>query len=163
MPFVALFTSSPPSGVRMPIPSPLRFAGPTTEALFKTGFALTSALLMAALAWWTWHDFNDACRDAEARVVAAAMVAKGHAARSLSAIDAVIASVVELVQRDGLDGLRSETQWQRLRQIATRLPASSAVFVYDRGGDRIAATTAHPPPASNVGEREWFKRLMAGN
>jgi PAS domain S-box-containing protein len=149
----------------MPRLSPLRFAGLTTEASFKMGLVLTSALLIAALAWMTWHDFDDARHDAEARAAVAATVVKGHAARSISAIDGVLASVVELVGRDGdrLDALRFEAQEQRLHHIAARLPETGEVFVYDRAGDRVATTTADPVSATNVSDREWFKLFKAGH
>jgi PAS domain S-box-containing protein len=123
------------------------------------GLALTSVLGAATLAWMTWLDFDDARRDAETRIAAAAMVAKGHAMRSISAIDGVLASVVDLIDRDGLETLRTPTQWRRLQHIAARLPEPGELFVYDHAGDRLAAATANPVPATNVSDRGWFASL----
>ena len=147
----------------MPSLSSRRFVVLTSEALFKIALGLTSALVIAGLAWWTWQDFEGTRRDAEAKVAAAALVAKGHAARSIAAIDAVLASVVEVAERDGLDSLRSAAQWQHLRQIARRLPDTGEVFVVDQAGTLIAATPTYPAPAANIGDREWFQPLMEGH
>jgi PAS domain S-box-containing protein len=143
----------------MPHLLPLRLAAPTLETLFKAGLALTSALLIAALAWWTWWDFVDARRDAEAKVAAAAMVVKGYAARSLAAIDFVLESATELVEGEGFADLRPDTQWQELRHVARHLPATAQLFVLDQAGHRLAATPIYPGPITESGNREWFGEL----
>jgi PAS domain S-box-containing protein len=123
--------------------------------------ALVSALLLTATAWWTWYDFEDARSDAEARLSAAALIVKGHAVRSFEAIDTALASVAELVEREGVEALRSEAQPQRLRQITRHLPATGEIFVVDENGDRVAAS--HPGPVVSVSDRGWFRQLKTGN
>jgi hypothetical protein len=131
--------------------------------LSKVGLALTSAVLIGGLACWTWWAFDHAHGDAETKLAAAVLVAKGHAARSLSAIDGTLASIVEPIDRDGLDALRTESQWQRLRQFASRLPETGEAFVFDEAGDQIAATPFYPAPAGNISDREWFSQLKSGH
>ncbi len=160
---IALWTKVFPSGARMPTLSTLRVTRPTTEALFKTVLALVLVGVISALSWWTWQDFDGDRREAEARVSAAAMVAKGHAARSLAAIDAVLASVAELAERDGVEGFRSEQQWQRLRHFAARLPETGEIFIVDSAGRQVAATPVYPAPNTDVSDREWFRQLKDGN
>jgi PAS domain S-box-containing protein len=147
----------------MPTPSILRFGTSTTEALFKTGLALVSALLVAALAWWTWWDFSDARGDAENRIAAAALVTRGHAARSLLAIDAVLVAIIEVAERDGFDALRSETHVEPLKHITMHLPNGSTISVHDEAGNHVPTTMAASAPAHSVADREWFKKIKAGN
>ena len=135
--------------------------GPTTSRLFKLGLALLSFLLIATGAWWTWQDFEEARHAAEARLSSAAQVTKGHAVRSLSAIDSVLASAAELAEREGLAALHSEAQWLRLRQIAQRLPETGEIFVVDEAGNGVAASTHYPVRAANASDREWFQKLKA--
>jgi hypothetical protein len=136
-----------------------RLAPPTAAALFKTGLALASALPLAGLAPSTWWDFEDERHDAEAKLATAVMIVKGHAARSLLVIDALLASAAQLIERGGLDGLRTEAQWHRLCQIGRRLPKTGEIFIFDRDGNRIAATPFYPASANNISDYEWFRQL----
>src|SRR5262245_37697701 len=113
---------------RQSTPSNATFAGPTTASLFRAGLALVSTLLISAAAWWTWRDFEEARNDAETRLSGATLVVKGHAVRSLEAIDAVLASVAELAEREGFEAIRSDANLQRLRQIGRRLPPTGEIF-----------------------------------
>jgi PAS domain S-box-containing protein len=142
----------------------------TTEGLFKCGLALVSALLVGATAFWSWYDFEDSRYEAEAKLQAAAMVAKGHAVRSLSAIDAVLTSVVDMVERDGLNSMLADDQQKRLRQLAKRLPQTGGIFVFDHVGTMIVAVPENmamklssSQPIRPVSDREWFKQLREGD
>ena len=81
--------------------------------------------------------------------------------RSLIAIDVVLESVVARVAEQGLDKLRSEPERQRLRQMASRLPDTAAIFIFDKVGDVITDTPSYPF-AVNVSDREWFRILRDG-
>ena len=137
-------------------------SGITIRQLFETDVILTSAFIIAGLAFWTWTDFADARREAEERVSAAALVVEEHAQRSLMAIDMVLESIAELAEERGLDWLHSAAGWQRFRRIANRLPETGVAFVNDPAGRLIAETQSNPPRVVDVSDREWFRLLKDG-
>src|ERR1044072_2660342 len=134
----------------------------TTAALFKLGLVLASIGTVAGLAYLTWADFADSRRDATAKVSAAALVIEEHSRRSLLAIDIVLESVAEWVGERGIDTVRSQADWQHLRQLARRLPNTGAVFIFDEAGDNIAASSSNPPLGGNFNDREWLRQLRDG-
>ena len=114
----------------------------TTGALFKLGLVLASIGTIIGLAYLTWTDFADARRDATAKVFAAALVIEEHSRRSLLAIDIVLESAAEWVEERGVEKVRSQADWQHLRQLARRLPNTGAVFIFDEAGNNIAASSS---------------------
>ena len=135
----------------------------TTEALSKLALGLASSGIAIGLAYLTWTDFADSRRDAMARVSAAASIIEEHTRRSLLATDIVLESVTEWVEQRGVAALRSPMEWEHLRKLAGRLPASGALFIMDQAGEVIAATPSDPPPRANVSDREWFRHLKEGH
>ena len=142
-------------------PSPFNNVWRTTQSLSRLGFVLATITIVASLAFWTWTDFTDVRRDAEAKVSNAALAIDELARHSLLAIDVVLESVVARVAEQGLDKLASEPERENLRRIASRLPESGAVFVADKTGDTVAGTAPYQPP-SNVSDRDWFNILKQG-
>ena len=134
----------------------------TTAALFKLGLVLASIGTLAGLAYLTWTDFADSRRDATAKVSAAALVIEEHSRRSLLAIDIVLESAAEWVEERGIETVRSQADWQHLRQLARRLPNTGAVFIFDQAGDNIAASSSNPPLGGNFNDREWLRQLRDG-
>jgi C4-dicarboxylate-specific signal transduction histidine kinase len=134
----------------------------TTAALFKLGLVLASIGTIAGCAYLTWSDFADSRNDATAKVSAAALVIEEHSRRSLLAIDIVLEMTAEWVDHSGIDAVRSQANWQQLRQLARRLPTTGAVFIFDQAGDNIAASSSNPPPGGNFNDREWLRQLREG-
>ena len=140
-------------------PGPVRL---TTATLFKSGLAVASIGIIAGLAYLTWTDFADSRHDATAQVSAAALVIEEHSRRSLLAIDIVLEAAAEWVDERGIDRVRSQADWQHLRQLARRLPNTGAVFIFDEAGDNIAASSSNPPGGGNFNDREWLQQLRNG-
>src|ERR1044072_1601542 len=134
----------------------------TTAALFKLGLVLASIGTIAGLAYLTWTDFADSRRDATAKVSAAALVIEEHSRSSLRAIDIVLEAAAEWVDERGIETVRSQADWQHLRQLARRLPTTGAVFNFDQAGDNIAASSSNPPLGGNFNDREWLRQLRDG-
>lgn len=135
----------------------------TTAALFKLGLVLAYIGTITGFAYLTWSDFADSRHNAMAKVSAAALVIEEHSRRSLLAIDIVLESAAEWIDERGIDTVRSQTDWQQLRQLARRLPKTGAVFIFDQAGDNIAASSSNPPPGGNFNDREWLRQLRNGD
>jgi C4-dicarboxylate-specific signal transduction histidine kinase len=134
----------------------------TSPVLFKLGLVLASIGIITGLAYLTSTDFAESRHNARAKVSAAALVIEEHSRRSLLAIDIVLESAAEWVDERGIDTVRSQADWQQLRQLARRLPKTGAVFIFDQAGDNIAASSSNPPPGGNFNDREWLRQLREG-
>src|SRR5262249_21029324 len=93
---------------------------PTTRTLSSLQFVLATATIVAVLALWTWTDFAEVERDAEAKASVASLAVNELAGRSLLAIDVVLESAAARLSKQGLDKLGSEENY--LKQITSRLP-----------------------------------------
>jgi signal transduction histidine kinase len=133
----------------------------TTQLLSRVEFVLATIVIVVGLTFWTWADFADARRDAEAKVSNAALAIDEFTSRSLLAIDVVLESVVARLAEDGLDKLGSEPESERLRRIASRLPETGGLFIADDVGTVVFGTMSYPSGA-NVSDREWFNILQQG-
>jgi hypothetical protein len=138
----------------------LNYVKLTTEALSRIEFVL-AASIVAGLIFWTRTDFAEAHRTAEAKVSAAALAMEELARSSLLAIDGVLEAVASRIAEQGLDKLSSDSEQERLRRIASRLPETGVVFIADKNGNVLAATESYPLPVS-VSDREWFRILRDG-
>ena len=141
-----------------------RFFGqfrPTTRALSSIQFVLATLTIVAALALWNWTDFAEAEGDAEAKASVASLAVNELAGRSLLAIDVVLESAAARLSERGLDKLGSDLEENYLRQIASRLPETAALFIADKAGYVVAGTAPYPSQ-TNVGDREWFRNLQDG-
>jgi len=134
---------------------------PTTRALSSIQFVLATTTIVAALAYWTWTDFAEVERDAEAKASVASLAVNELAGRSLLAIDVVLESTAARLSEEGLDKLGSDLEQNYLRQITSRLPETAALFITDKAG-YVVASTAPYPGQINVGDREWFRNLQNG-
>jgi two-component sensor histidine kinase len=143
------------------IRSLLNYVSLTTEALSRIEFVVAASTIVGGLMLWTWTDFAEARRNAEAKVATAALAMDELARSSLLTIDGVLEAVVLRVVEQGFDKLASAAEKERLRRIASRLPETGVVFVADQTGDVVAATQTYPQPVS-VSDREWFKILRDG-
>ena len=85
--------------------SPFNDVWRTTQSLSRLGFVLAAITIVAGLVFWTWTDFTDVRRDAEAKVSNAALAIDQLAGRSLLAIDVVLESVIARLAEQGLDKL----------------------------------------------------------
>jgi PAS domain S-box-containing protein len=119
-------------------------------------------VLVAGFGVWTWRDFSETGRKAEAEVDAACSLLEEHVLSSLAAIDGALLQTADLVAETGMEGLRSEASWHRLRSLARPLPPTGAIFIYAPDGHTIAASMSYPAPKFNASDREYFQDLMAG-
>ena len=133
----------------------------TTAALSRIEFVLAAMAIVVGLAFWTWTDFTDAHREAEAKVSSGALAVEELARHSFLAIDVVLEAVATRSAELGLDKLQSEPEMDRLKRTASRLPETGAVFIADRAGNVVAGTASFAPLA-NVGDRSWFKAMQDG-
>jgi two-component sensor histidine kinase len=133
----------------------------TSDALSRLEFILATMAIISGLAFWTWADFTDATAEAETKLSSAALAMDELALRSLLGIDIVLASVISRAADQGLDKLRTPSEKDRLKRIASRLPETGAVFIADKTGDVIAASVSFEFRV-NVSDREWFKALLSG-
>ena len=146
----------------------------TTKALARIECVLAAGAIVAGMTVWTWTDFEDAHRDAETKVSAAAIAVEELARHSLLAIDGVLELVVSRLEEKGLDQLGSATQIEYLGRIARRLPETGAVFIADRTGTVVASASTQRATANSdsvgvnaapltttvdVSDREWFRFL----
>ena len=122
------------------IRSLLNYLRLTTPALSRIEFVLATATIVAGLSFWTWADFLDVRRNAEAKVSTAALAMDELVRRSLLAIDVVLESVVARAAEQGVDRLGSEPEREHLRRMANRLPETGAIFIADKTGDVVASS-----------------------
>jgi two-component sensor histidine kinase len=134
----------------------------TTKALARIESVLAGVVILAGLALWTWADFEDTRRDAEIKVLAAAIAIEELARHSLLAIDGVLESIVARLEVLAIDSSVPEREKEYLRRIARRLPETGAVFVVDRAGLVVASAPA-VQATIHVNDREWFRSLKEEN
>jgi PAS domain S-box-containing protein len=119
-------------------------------------------VLAIGVGLWTRHDFNSVTKEIEREAASAAQLYEEHIRLSLGEIDAALLQGADLVGDVGLQEMRTEAAWRRLQSITRLLPLSGALFVYDVRGDTVASSASFPPTASNVADRDYFQKLMAG-
>jgi len=134
---------------------------PTTRALSRIQFVLATTTIVAVLAFWTWTDFAEVEGDAEAKASVASLAVNELAGRSLLAIDVVLESAATRLSEHDLDKLGSDLEGNYLRQIASRLPETAALFIVDNAGNVVAGTAPYPSQV-NLSDREWFRNLQDG-
>src|SRR5262249_24297841 len=137
------------------------FSSPTARSLSSIHFVLAKTAIVPALAFWTWTDFVEVERDAEAKASVASLAVNELAGRSLLAIDVVLESAAARLSEEGLDKLGPDLEENYLRQITSRLPETAALFITDKAGYVVAGTAPYPSQI-NVSDREWFRNLQDG-
>jgi two-component sensor histidine kinase len=137
------------------------YVRPTTAALSRVQFVLATITIAAGLAFWTWTDFAEVERNAEAKASVASLAVCELALRSLLAIDVVLESIARRLSERGLDNFGSDSDRNYLRQIARRLPETGEVVIVNKAGN-VVAGTGYYPPQQNLSDREWFRNLQDG-
>ncbi|MEA1674338.1 ATP-binding protein [Nitrospirillum sp. BR 11163] len=111
------------------------------------------------------HDQQYRQQRAFAREMAQAMTR--HTRATIAGTDAVLAQVANLVtELGGLDGLRTEETWRRLKLLSASLPGGvygpQSLWIVDATGHPVLSTTAFPAPAIDVTDRDYFRVHKAG-
>jgi two-component sensor histidine kinase len=83
------------------------------------------------------------------------------ARNSLQAVDGVLESIVDRIERDGIGNLAIESEMENLKRVAKRLPAAGAIYVTDIAGNVVASVPPLQSPI-NLSSREWFRSLRDG-
>ena len=138
------------------IRSLLNYVRLPTKTLSIIGLALASIIIAAGLAVWTWFDFADVLADAETIDLSTVMAMDAVARNSLQAVDGVLESVVDTIDKDGIGNLAAESE--NLERFARRLPGLGTIYIADNAGNLVAAVPPLRTPI-NVGDREWFRIL----
>jgi two-component sensor histidine kinase len=134
----------------------------TTNELSKLVAVLSSAAIVCGLAIWSWSDFVDARRDAEAKVSAAVVAISDVMHWSLVALRGVVEPIAAKIEAGSPDEPFSEKELEDLRRFAQHLPDVGELFVTDREGNVVAAEPKNLPFSLNLSDREWFKALKDG-
>lgn len=151
----AYLSSSLSSGPQCGIPS-------QADSSLIVGNLVPVLLLGIGLALWSWHDYAATESEARRTAVSAAGLYADHVAHALRDIDASLEQTADLISEAGLDGMRSEPMWRRLKSIARALPETGEIFIYGRDGETVATSAAFPPMQFNASGRDYFKVLMQG-
>jgi hypothetical protein len=117
------------------IRSLLNYVRLPTKTLSIIGLVVASIIISAGLAAWTRSDFSDVLTDAETIALSTSLAMDDVARNSLQAVDGVLESIVESIDKEGIGNLGSESARENLERFARRLPAPGAIYVTD-----IAAT-----------------------
>lgn len=89
--------------------------------------------------------------------MARALAAQGESA--VRVVDTVLAGVVERVERDGLDGAKSERLRLHLRNMVSEVKEVHGLFVYDARGNWLV-NSLDSPMQSNNSDREYFQHHL---
>ncbi|WP_295390183.1 ATP-binding protein [uncultured Thiodictyon sp.] len=139
-----------------------RLAAATPRRLAALMLGGAFALLGSVFALWTWQDDAETQRHARDNLDATALLLEEYVLRSLAGIDGALRNADDLARETGVAQLRSETVYRRLRALARLLPDSGVIFIYDRQGEAVAASSTYPPPHVNAADRDYFRHLLAG-
>jgi len=140
------------------IRSLLNYVRLPTKTLSIIRLVLGSIIIVAGLAAWTWSDFSDVLADAETIVLSTSLAMDDVARNSLQAVDGVLESIVESIDKEGIGNLGSESARENLERFARRLPAAGAIYVTDIAGDVVASVPPLQSPI-NLSSRMWFRSL----
>jgi two-component sensor histidine kinase len=140
------------------IRSLLKYLRLPSKTLSKIGLVLASIIIVGGLSAWTWSDFSDVLADAETIVSSTSLAMDDVARSSLQAVDGVLESIVNRIEKEGIGSLATESQRENLERFAKRLPGTRAIYVTDDTGNIIVSVPSLQSPI-NLSSREWFKSL----
>jgi signal transduction histidine kinase len=125
--------------------------------------ALMLLLVVGGGAAFLINHQNKAVEGAEANTQAVARLLDEHMSRTLSSSDGVLRRAVK-VARAGMQGkITPAEQMQELLLLQDTLVENGGILLVDAKGELIAASSSdHDAERVNLGDREWFRKLAAG-
>ncbi|WP_158284295.1 hybrid sensor histidine kinase/response regulator [Azospirillum sp. TSO22-1] len=121
--------------------------------------ALCSLIVVAVVVIASIADRDEEIAKAELATQAIAQLLEGRAEHRIKSVNTVLALLQERIQEEGLDRVAaSEAEWRRLANLARSLPDNASLWVLDRSGDLVMASTQFPAPRGfNYAERAYYR------
>ncbi|WP_448203610.1 sensor histidine kinase [Azospirillum sp. sgz302134] len=136
---------------------------PRLEAAIGWLAAAGLVFLLSAVVVLAVESRQRAIGEAMQRAESAAQILSEHAARLFDATDLLVEHAAEQTQDltwDEVEG--SRRIWESLHGEVARLPFLDGVWLNDGSGRLRMSTVGFPPPASNAGDRDFFRAHLSG-
>jgi signal transduction histidine kinase len=99
----------------------------------------------------------------EAQLRASTRLLEEHALVSLMAAETAMAEVLEVLQRDGLDGFVAEPgHWQAARALVESTPQLGLIALFGVSGQVLFCTCERPVRPLDVRDRDYFHAILNG-
>ena len=120
--------------------------------------ALCSVIVAAVVVGTAIADHRDEIEKAERATQAIALMLDKRAESRIKTVNTVLTLIQSRIEHDGLDQVsRDEAEWKRLNELSRSLPDNASLWVLNRGGDLVMASTQFPaPPGFNFRERAYY-------
>ena len=105
-----------------------------------------------------YRDYDETLQRSLTMIGDMAKVVEAHVFRTVDGADVVLRQAANMVREaGGLDRVRDERHWRRLREYAAHAAGGLRLWLFDASGNAILSTVQFPSPTLTVSDRDYFR------